>query len=72
VRYVIHALIGIPLSVFACAIVAGLVKGYSDASKGIVEYDVQAMAGFQQTVTVVGAVVGAIAGLGIAAWKEKR
>jgi membrane-bound metal-dependent hydrolase YbcI (DUF457 family) len=72
VNYVTHAILGLVLGVIGSVLLLGLVKGYVDASKGITEYDPESMKPLQQIVIPIGAFAGVAAGVGIAAWKEKR
>lgn len=71
-RYITHALIGAAAGVIALAMIVGAVHGFRTAARGEIDYDVQAMSERLKPINPIGAVVGAIAGLGIAAWKDRR
>jgi hypothetical protein len=72
VRYVTHALVGVVVGVIVCAVITGAVHGFRTASQGKIDYDVEAMAERLKPINAIGAIVGAVAGLGVAAWKENR
>lgn len=71
-RYVTHALIGAAAGVIAVAMIVGVVHGFRTAARGEIDHDVQAMAERLKPFNAIGAAVGAIAGIGVAAWKDRR
>jgi hypothetical protein len=71
-KYLTHGIVGLLLGALGATMLAALVKGYTDAARGVVGFDRVAMAALQKIVAPIGAVLGAVAGVGIAVWKQKR
>lgn len=60
------------MGVFVFAMITGAVHRLRTASEGKIDYGVEAMAERLKPINAIGAIIGAVAGLGVAAWREKR